>query len=79
MLTIVTPSSAVAQGPRPLVTSVSSDNLQRELARATCASDGLSDKENVVEQMKHHVKYLPDNLTTVCCILAILHYCERLK
>ena len=59
ILTIVTPSS------RPLVTSVSTENLQQELARATCASDGLSDKENVVQQMKHHVKYLPDNLTTV--------------
>ena len=51
---------------RPLVTSLSTDNLQQELARATCTSDGLSDKENVVQQMKHHVKYLPDNLSTVC-------------
>jgi len=74
MLTIVTSavtslSAGVAPGnPRgALVTSLSSDNLQQELARATYASDGLSDKENVVEQMKHHVKYLPDNLTTVRC------------
>ena len=58
---------------RPLMTSLSTDNLQQELARATCNSDGLSDKENVVQEMKHHVKYLPDNLTTVriyTCILS---------
>jgi len=58
LLTTVTSS-------RPLVTSLSTDNLQQELTRATCTSDGLSDKENVVQQMKHHVKYLPDNLSTV--------------
>ena len=54
-----------AASSRPLMTSLSTDNLQQELARATCASDGLSDKENVVQQMKHHVKYLPDSLSKV--------------
>jgi len=56
---------ASTSSSRPLVTSLSTDNLQQELARATCTSDGLSDKENIVQQMKHHVKYLPDSLSTV--------------
>lgn len=47
-----------------LLTSSSTDNLQQELA-VGCASDGLSDKENIVRQMKRHVKYMPDRLTAV--------------
>ena len=61
-------TTTVTSSSRPLVTSLSTDNLQQELARATCTSDGLSDKENIVQQMKHHVKYLPDTLTTVCTL-----------
>jgi len=58
------------------MTSLSTDNLQQELARATCNSDGLSDKENVVQEMKHHVKYLPDNLTTVAYVY-IPAFCQQ--
>ena len=63
LATVIT--SSTSSSGRPLMTSLSTDNLQQELARATCTSDGLSDKENIVEQMKHHVKYLPDTLSTV--------------
>jgi hypothetical protein len=52
---------------RLMTSSPSTDNLQQELA-VGCASDGLSDKENVVQQMKRHVKYLPDRLTAVSSV-----------
>jgi len=75
LATVITPSTSLSSRRRPpLTTSLSTDNLQRELARATCASDGLSDKENVVQQMKHHVKYLPDTLSTACIVFSFCCY-----
>jgi len=45
------------QGNSPIrfLPSVSTENLHQELAN--CVSDGLSDKENIVRQIRRHVRY----------------------
>lgn len=38
-----------------LLSTGSAENLQRELAKCTCVSDGLSDKEMTVKRMRNQV------------------------
>ena len=49
------------RGSSQLCSSLSSENLQRELAQSA-AADGLSDQEQVVRRMRLHVKQSPDRL-----------------
>ena len=52
-----------------MMSSLSAENLQLELS--TCHSDGLSDKENVVQRMKYHVKQSPDSVVPVCNVTGV--------
>lgn len=54
---------AMGSVPEHLMSSGSTENLQMELSR--CISDGLSDKENIIRQMKYHVKHSADRLMEV--------------
>nr|KAG5713709.1 hypothetical protein BaRGS_024336 [Batillaria attramentaria] len=43
-----------------LLSTGSAENLQQELAKCTCISDGLSDKEMTVKRMRHQVINSPE-------------------
>ena len=59
-----TSEHSARQTPDPqLLSSLSTENLQ--LALANCQSDGLSDKENIVQRMKTHVKSSSERLPPV--------------
>lgn len=49
-----TSEHSVRHTPDTLLSSLSADNLQMELSK--CSSDGLSDKENVVRNLRNQVK-----------------------
>lgn len=54
---------ALESDPKRLMSSGSTENLQHELS--CCIYDGLSDKENTIQEMKQHVKYSTDHLKEV--------------
>ncbi|KAK2142359.1 hypothetical protein LSH36_965g01077 [Paralvinella palmiformis] len=56
-----TSEHSVRNTPDQLLSSLSAENLQMELSK--CSSDGLSDKENVVRNLKNQVKHPVDSLT----------------
>lgn len=59
-----------------LLSTGSAENLQRELAKCTCVSDGLSDKEMTVKRMRNQVISPPERSyevsSIVCTILGIV-------
>ena len=50
--------------PDHMLSSLSTENLQLELT-AHCGSDGLSDKESIVQRMKQVVKHSPERALSV--------------
>lgn len=50
--------------PNPLRSSLSSENLQLDLAKSA-ASDGLSDKENIIRQIQNQMKLSSSKLGAV--------------
>lgn len=55
-----TSEHSVRNTPDQLLSSLSAENLQMELSK--CSSDGLSDKENVVRNLKNQVKHAVEKL-----------------
>ena len=49
-----------------LLSTGSAENLQQELAKCTCISDGLSDKEMTVKRMRNQVINSPERSYEVC-------------
>lgn len=56
--------SEAVQPPNALRSSVSSENLQLDLAKSA-ASDGLSDKENIIRQIQNQMKLSSSKLGAV--------------